>query len=263
MERSQAVGHGPEQTEGSIRIDTLDPNLHTGKDVDWWTEVFAVISKGEMPPPENNDLSEEDRQKIVEWLSTELQAASIARRQSARHSAFRRLTRYEYNYAMQDLLGLPWDFAKDLPPDAQSDESFQNSSDLLHMSVAQFETHHRLARAALTRIVTTGPQPKSVYWGVTMKDASRLEWPKQEKKLAEVRKAHKDDPEKLAAELKRLEESFHNERRRSYYRELATGKTAEATWDYGGAKHAIASSEKPVDIRRRSNMWPSCRQVNG
>ena len=34
--------HGPEEQEGNIRIDTLDPNLFEGKDVQWWLEVFAV-----------------------------------------------------------------------------------------------------------------------------------------------------------------------------------------------------------------------------
>ena len=34
------------------------------------------------------------------------------------------MTRYEYKYAMQDLLGLPHDFSRDLPPETSSEEGF-------------------------------------------------------------------------------------------------------------------------------------------
>ncbi len=48
--------HGSETQEGKLRIDTLDPNLHKGKDVEWWTEVFSAVSKGEMPPADSPSL---------------------------------------------------------------------------------------------------------------------------------------------------------------------------------------------------------------
>ena len=43
--------------EGNIRIDTLNPDLLHGDDVDWWLEVLAVLSNGEMPPADEADLS--------------------------------------------------------------------------------------------------------------------------------------------------------------------------------------------------------------
>lgn len=236
--------HGPSEQEGNIRMDTLDPNLHTGKDVDWWNEIFAVITKGEMPPPESSELTDDERKKVVEWLSTELQSASVARRQSATNSAFRRLTRYEYNYAMQDLLGLPWDFAKDLPPEAQSEDGFQNSSAQLHMSVSQFETYHRLARTALSRAIAIGEKPKTLFWSVTMSDASRLEWSKQKQELSKTRKTFKDDAEKLKLELQRLEEEFRKVPTKGYFRDLTGNRTAVIRWEYGEAKYAIAPAEE-------------------
>lgn len=240
--------HGPDSQEGNVRVDTLDPNLHIGNDVDWWTEIFAVVSKGEMPPPDSNDLSDEERLQIVEWLSAELQAASMVRRQTTLHSPFRRLTRYEYNYAMQDLLGLPWDFAKDLPPEAHSEDGFQNSSELLHMSVTQFETYYRLARAALGRAVSLGPQPQPLYWGISMTEASRLEWPKQQEQIDKLQSAFLENPGKLREELNRLEENFHQEHSRSYYRNLSNGRTALAQWEYYGAVYANTPSPARVSL---------------
>ncbi len=238
--------HGPDNTEGNIRIDTLDPNLLTGADTDWWSEIFAVITKGEMPPTDYGDLDDEERRQLVDWLSGELQAASITRQRSGDHSAFRRMTRYEYNYALQDLLGLPWDFAKDLPPEAQSEEGFENNSHLLHLSVSQFETYHRIARRALDRATVTEDKPPTLYWGVAMKDAAAREWSKQEKQIQQLNKELKDDPEKLAAELEKLQGSFREAPRSAYYKELSTDRKAKVEWDYRGARYAFTPADQPV-----------------
>jgi len=238
--------HGPTVQEGNIRIDSLDPNLHIGKDLDWWLEVYSVISKEEMPPADSTELLDTDRQQIVQWLAGELQSASIARRESSARPTFRRLTRYEFNDALQDLLGLPWDFAKDLPPEATSADGFQNNASMLRMSVSQFETYHRLAHTALSRATVRGAPPTILRWGISMSDASRLEWPKQQRELQQAEKTLQDNPEKLQAELARLEQAFQEPHRRSYYRMRTSGRTAVATWDYTGAQHANAPSDKPI-----------------
>jgi len=240
--------HGPDTTEGNIRIDTLDPDLVTGADTDWWAEIFAVITKGEMPPPGEGDLNDEDRQRLVDWLSAELQTASVVRRRSGGHSAFRRMTRYEYNYALQDLLGLPWDFASDLPPEADSEEGFQNSSDLLHLSVSQFETYHRIARTALRRATVTGDKPPTRYWGISMKDAAEREWSKQDQQIEKLEQDLKDDPEKLATELAKLHDRFRATGGAAYYKNLTTDRTAKADWNYRGAKFAFAPTRQPPVI---------------
>ncbi len=248
LERNCLDCHGPVATEGNIRIDTLDPNLVAGKDTDWWIEVYAVLSKGEMPPPDElvmdePVMDEEDRRKVVEWLSSELQTASIVRRNSSPHSGFRRLTRYETNYALQDLLGLPWDFAKDLPPESISEDGFENSSELLQLSVTQFETFRRLTRNALRRATVQGARPPTLYWGVTMAEAAQHEWIKQSEELEKAKQQHAADPEKQRAELISLEESFRRPHARAYFKELTSGRTAAAQWQYYDAKHAFAPQD--------------------
>lgn len=238
--------HGPDTAEGNIRIDTLDPDLVTGADADWWSEIFAVVTKGEMPPPGDGTLEDDQRQQLVDWLSAELLTASIVRRRAGGHSAFRRMTRYEYNYALQDLLGLPWDFAKDLPPEAHSDDGFENSSDQLRLSVSQFETFHRIAHSALTRATVTGDRPPTRYWTIAMKDAARREWEKQDKQIEQRKEELKDDPEKLAEELEKLANSFRAPPRSAHYKERSSGRTAKAEWQYYGARYAFAPSDQPV-----------------
>ena len=116
--KATCVGcHGPEKQKGKFRIDTLDPDLLKGQDVSWWLEVFNVISNSEMPPEDAKlQLADDEKARIVDWLSGEIQVASQVRRSEQDHTSFRRMTRYEYKYAMQDLLDLPHDLSRDLPP---------------------------------------------------------------------------------------------------------------------------------------------------
>lgn len=164
--------HGPKKTEGRLRIDQLNPDLLNGPDAERWREVYNALIKAEMPPEDATDsaLSENDRGQIVNWLSAELNKASIVRRNSKDHSSFRRLTKYEYNYALQDLLGLPFAFANKLPPETASEDGFKNRSDLLQMSVMQFENYREIGLKALKQAVVIGERPQPVTYIISMED---------------------------------------------------------------------------------------------
>lgn len=236
--------HGEFEQRGNIRIDTLDPDLVRGQDVAWWTEVLAVVSNGEMPPPDDVELAATDRSKVVDWLSREIQVASIVRRAAGGHSSFRRMTKYEYSYALQDILGLPFDFARDLPPESSSEDGFENSSELLHMSVAQLETYRRIARKALQRATVTGDQPPTLYWGIPMNMAAEKEWVQQDAKIKQVKKNLKDDPEKLKRRLEQLKAQTKKPIQGTHFEQRSTGRVAAANWVYHNAKYAFAPSDR-------------------
>lgn len=230
--------HGPDHQEGRIRIDKLDPDLLHGDDVSWWLEVVAVLNNGEMPPADAGALSDRDRSDVVEWLSSEIQVASAVRRAEQGHTSFRRMTRYEYNYALQDLLGLPYDFAKDLPPEPTSEDGFQSSSEMLHMSATQIAAYRESARKALLEATVRGSQPAPRFWSVSMKDAAAESWAKYESEVVRIKQKHKDDPEQLKRELDRLAARHRNKPRGPHYKNLKTGLATRASWSYGGARYA-------------------------
>lgn len=164
--------HGPDSTMANLRIDRLDADLLTGPDVDHWRAIYKVLSNSEMPPEDEPKykLADGDRSNIVNWLSEELRHASLARRNRAEYSSFRRMTKYEYDYALQDLLGVPYPIAGSLPPETASEEGFKNSSDLLQMSAMQFETYRDLALKALQRVTVRGERPQPVTYRISMRD---------------------------------------------------------------------------------------------
>ena len=240
--------HGPEKQKGSFRIDTLDPDLYTGEDVSWWLEVFDVISTGEMPPEETEiELIDSDRSSIVNWLSSELQAASQARRSEQGHSSFRRMTRYEYNYALQDLLELPNEFAGDLPPETSSEDGFKNSSEMLQMSLSQFEQYRELARKALNTATVQGPRPQPIYYGISMRAAAEKTDAKYAADFKKRQERTKKTPEELAKEQEREIRRRAVNRGDAHYRNLETGQTTKARWSYAGIKNKWhPSKQKPA-----------------
>jgi mono/diheme cytochrome c family protein len=172
LTRSCQACHGPEKSEGRLRVDRLNPDLLTGPDVERWREVYNAVTNSVMPPEDESDyaLADADRGHITDWLSAELNKASLVRRNSKMHSSFRRLTKYEYNYALQDLLGLPYAFANKLPPETASEDGFKNSSELLQMSAMQFETYREIGLKALKRATVTGERPEPVTYIISMQE---------------------------------------------------------------------------------------------
>jgi len=231
--------HGPETAEGDLRVDMLDPDLLRGEDVKKWLKVFAAVSNGEMPPEDGPELAEQDRIRIIAWLSSEIQIASQVRRSEQGHSSFRRMTRYEYNYALQDLLGLELNFAKDLPPDPASEDGFKNSAEVLQMTESQYSTYLELNRNALHRATVRGERPEVLYWGVSAKEASADQF-------AELEKAKEESENPGQVKQTRARQRRGRNRRGgrggkgAHYKNTATGKTVPAQWSWQRAEDAWA-----------------------
>jgi hypothetical protein len=172
LARKCVACHGPHSIMANLRIDGLNPDLLAGPDVDRWRGIYKVLSNSEMPPEDEEEyrLADADRRNIVDWLSLELSKASIVRHNRSEHTSFRRMTVYEYNYALQDLLGLPYPIANSLPPETASEDGFKNSSDLLQMSAMQFEAYRELGLKALQRVTVSGDRPLPVAYIISMRD---------------------------------------------------------------------------------------------
>ena len=164
--------HGAKKAEGRLRLDTLDADLLNGPDVERWREVYNALVKAEMPPDDSQEekLTDQARGVVVQWLGEEIHKASNLRRGTATASSFRRLTQYEYNHALQDLLGLNVSFADKLPPETASEDGFKNRSDLLQMSALQFQTYRELSLSALKRAVVFGERPRPVTYLIPMRE---------------------------------------------------------------------------------------------
>ena len=145
-----------------MRLDTLSPDLVKGADAETWHDVLIKLNLGEMPPRKAKQPTVAERRVLVGWVTVELQRAERAARSTGGRVVMRRLTRYEYNNTLRDLLGVQLDFAENLPPESVSADGFQNNGSVLGISPIQIEYYLKAARLALGKAIVTGPRPEVI-----------------------------------------------------------------------------------------------------
>jgi len=154
--------HGPEKQEAGIRLDTLSTDLVAERvAAENWHEVLNVLKSGEMPPEDEKQLTNQQRQTLTKWIDAAIKKAIDAGRNTSGRVVMRRLNRIEYQNTMLDLLGLEMDYTRDLPPDGVSADGFTNDGEALRMSAIQLEYYLATARRALDRVIVGGPAPET------------------------------------------------------------------------------------------------------
>ena len=174
--------HNARKHEADLQIARLNPDMVEGSDAETWHDVLNRINQGEMPPEKSTPLTKPDRVLLVNWLTGELTRAVESRRSTGGRVVLRRLTRYEYQNTMRDLLGLDLDYAADLPPESSSADGFQNNGATLGISPIQIEYYLKAARAALNKAIVTGPQPEVHQARRDIKPKPESDDPKKKKK---------------------------------------------------------------------------------
>ena len=244
LKRACLSCHGPMEQEASFRVDKLNPNLIEGPDSAWWIEVMNVIANSEMPPADASvSLADSERAKLIDWISNELQVASKHARASQEASSFRRMTNYEYSYALQDLLGLPYDFARDLPPETTSQDGFLNSSEMLHLTMEQLNIYRETASVALAKATVQSEKPHQVFYSITMDKGADLMLQGHQKQIQKIR-ARNLTAEKEKEQIEKLESKARSFNPNSaHFMNQETGAGVQGKYSYGGARY----SWSPVD----------------
>jgi len=150
--------HGPELQEGDFRLDQLDPDIVHGPDAEAWDFALDRINAGEMPPEDSPQPNDQQLRQLVGWLTDSLELAKEAQK-NMKAVGVRRLTKAQYNYSMQELLGLSIDFGMLLPDDGKSEMGFSNSGEVLQVSSLHVEYYQAIAREALDKAIVTGEKP--------------------------------------------------------------------------------------------------------
>jgi hypothetical protein len=149
--------------KANLKLFTLNPDIVGGPDAETWHDVLNRLNRGEMPPKDAPQLAEDDRETLVSWLTGQLTLASQRKRSTRGRTVIRRLTGYEYNNTMQDLLGIDYDFALNLPPESQSPDGFKNNGQNLSISPLQIEYYLQAARTAMQKAIVVGPRPEVIH----------------------------------------------------------------------------------------------------
>ncbi|WP_185962534.1 DUF1592 domain-containing protein [Thalassomonas sp. M1454] len=149
--------HGPEEMKSGLRVDQLDSSFKS-KDLFHWQEILDTIEFADMPPEDEEQLTDADIEMAVAWISENLELGLI--RDQEKNGSIRRLTKGQYRRTLQTLLEIDSDFTNILPDDAISKEGFRNNGDVLGLSPLQLEYYFNIASKALdTAIILPDEKP--------------------------------------------------------------------------------------------------------
>ena len=122
-----------------------------------WEDVAGMLRRSEMPPIEEEQPDETQRQAVAVWLDRELARIDRVTPPDPGRVTARRLNRNEYNNTVRDLLGVDVRPADDFPQD-DSGYGFDNIADVLSLSPVLMEKY-MTAADRVARIALFGPPP--------------------------------------------------------------------------------------------------------
>lgn len=145
--------HNAEKAGADIRIDSIDPDVVAGEHFDRWEDIREAFNSGEMPPEDEPQPNSVERERITAWLDSEFKKVKQSGMLNSRGS-LRRLTRYELQYALEDLLHLNvQEEVSSLPEEATSIASgLKNNSRLLMISGPHLESYLDVILAVTQRL---------------------------------------------------------------------------------------------------------------
>ncbi len=144
--------HGKKKQENDLNLQAFDSSASLVEHRDQWDEVVGKLRRGEMPPLEEEQPPEAERQAVATWLARELDRIDAATPPDPGRVTARRLNRTEYNNTIKELLGVNVRPADDFPQD-DAGYGFDNIADVLSLSPVLMEKYvsaaDRVARVAL------------------------------------------------------------------------------------------------------------------
>ena len=150
--------HGPEKQKGKFRIDQLDANIVEGQSAGYWHEVLDQLNEGEMPPEDDTLLTEQELHTFTSWLESGLKQAAAKRQSTGGRQMMRRMSRYEYQYTLQDLLGVALDYTPHIPGDLSGEDGLMTNAKHLGMSPVLMQGYMEVALMAMDEALPDPPE---------------------------------------------------------------------------------------------------------
>lgn len=127
--------HSGDTAEAEVDFSFTHDAATLGKHVKLMQRVEDMVTSGQMPPPDSDQPTDDERRVLAEWLRTFLTAEARAHAGDPGRVVLRRLNNAEYTHTIRDLTGVDsLDPVKEFPADGGAGEGFTNTGQSLVMS---------------------------------------------------------------------------------------------------------------------------------
>ncbi len=151
--------HSGTKPDAGLNLEQLKFDLADRRTFTTWERVHDKLAAGEMPPPDEDQPSPNERRAAVGALQKTLHSASLAQQKTEGRVALRRLNRTQHQNTLNDLLGVSIKLG-DVLPDDGSVAGFDNVSEGLDVSSTHLVRYQQAADLALDAAIATRPPKK-------------------------------------------------------------------------------------------------------
>jgi len=148
--------HDAESHKGGLRLDNLPADFRSARTSKIWSHVFDKVVSGEMPPKKKARPPQPDLYAAMQFVYTNLRAASMEQQQKKGRVVLRRLNGLEYENTLRDLVGTKVGL-KDMLPEDNTTAGFDNVSSGLDLSATHLLLFQEAAAKAITSAIPVNP----------------------------------------------------------------------------------------------------------
>lgn len=152
--------HGPDKSKGSITLHSMNFDLAKGSELDKWEAILEALKSGEMPPEDEKQPNDKERKSIAVWIDEGLRAYIKNASEKPSEPTTRRLTNFEYQNTVRDLLGFEIELISNLPEDPVKPYKFNNQARYMLMGMEQLDRYKENARKAMASAIVDPVKPK-------------------------------------------------------------------------------------------------------
>ena len=162
--------HGEKKQKGDVALHDLSFDLSGDDTLELWEDIAYVLEGGDMPPDDEKQPTDGERTAMAELISAGLRA-HLEQADTAPTPGIetRRLTNFEYENTIRDLVGFDIALMDNLPEDPSKPYAFNNTTTFMRIGPEQLDRYLESARKVMaSAIVDPGPRPETI--------TARQEW---------------------------------------------------------------------------------------
>lgn len=171
LKRSCQECHGPKKSKGGLNFAEITSYEEVMDDAELWRMVLERVQASEMPPSGSPEMDYGQRQTLMGWLrklpKPELDCEQLASDRTQNYYRgyvmSRRLTRFEYQNAVNDLFGLQLNLADTLPADGSGGEGFDTNGSTLFSSPLLVEKYLEAADQVIHSVLNSSTARDQFY----------------------------------------------------------------------------------------------------
>ena len=153
--------HDSDLQKGEVDLEAALGAKPLVKDMDLWRTVISRVESGDMPPKKKPQLKPEEKERLLNWLDSEINHFDYSKVDNPGYEPVRRLTHIEFSNTLRDLLGLDLNLVADFPIDLSGTSGFENSANTLFLQPILMERYLSAVDKAVEAVVPLDSKPNA------------------------------------------------------------------------------------------------------